>query len=233
MVCASLILRMVAVARDGAVQPWPWEQHRHIPATEQTEIMTDKLKRLLPWLSHPNFILVGIFFSLDFLCSNTAFSQSAAHFVETIKASDPITTTAVALMFRVDTLGSMEGASLFLLVTGVLLSTWGNSSEDENDSGDSMADSFKTAATVTTANICFAFRAMNQKRYRTITNEAQQLDDINLFGRMCQVGATFLLVPLCVIHWDDFTEAWHQPSEYQWTYTGLALVNAFSYVTYK
>jgi hypothetical protein len=45
-------------------------------------------------MKHYDFILAGLFNALDFLASNTAFSQSAASFVETVKASEPITTTA-------------------------------------------------------------------------------------------------------------------------------------------
>lgn len=230
----SIILRLVVAARDGAAQPWPWE---HYPVPSSPVLLTDKVKRHLPWLNHMNFVLAGVFHSLDFLCSNLAFSQSAAHFVETIKASDPITTTAIALISGVDTLGAAEGASLFLLVAGVLLSTWGNSKsntayEDEPTQAE-MWESLRTVAIVTTANVCFAFRAMNQKRYRVKTNELQQLDDVNLFCRMCQTGATFLALPLVLIHWIDFRVAWNQSAELQWTYLGLALVNSFSYVTYK
>ena len=239
MVVGTTILRLVVAARDGAAQPLPWE-HFSVPSAKSTALLSDKLKRLLPWLSHMNFILVGCFNSLDFLCSNYAFSQSAAHFVETIKASDPITTTAVALIYRVDTLGAAEGASLVLLVTGVLLSTWGNAKNNETDdvsTAEAVApelwDSVRTMAMVMMANICFAFRAMNQKRYRVTTNELQQLDDANLFCRMCQIGATFLALPLILLHWKDFIVAWNQPFDLQRTYFGLVLINSFSYVTYK
>ena len=242
MVVGAFILRLVVAARDGAAQPWPWE-HFPVPSTHSTQsavLLSEKLKRFFPWLSHMNFILVGCFNSLDFLCSNYAFSQSAAHFVETIKASDPITTTAIALIYRVDTLGMAEGASLFLLVTGVLLSTWGNAKNNEIDdeaTAEAMTpglwDSIKTMAIVMTANMCFAFRAMNQKRYRVTTNELQQLDDVNLFCRMCQTGAIVLALPLILLHWKDFIIAWNQPLDLQRTYFGLVLINSFSYVTYK
>jgi len=234
MVFGAIILRLVVAARDGAAQPWPWE---HFPVPSSAVLLSDQIKRHLPWLNHMNFILAGVFNSLDFLCSNYAFSQSAAHFVETVKASDPITTTAVALVFRVDTLGPAEGASLFLLVAGVLISTWGNSknnaADEEQPTPAEMWDSLRTVAIGMTANLCFAFRAMNQKRYRVKTNELQQLDDVNLFCRMCQTGALFLGLPLLLVHWNDFGVAWNQPAELQWTYMGLALVNSFSYVTYK
>lgn len=242
MVVGAFILRLVVAARDGAAQPWPWE-HFPVPSThtQSAVLLSEKIKRFFPWLSHVNFILVGCFNSLDFLCSNYAFSQSAAHFVETIKASDPITTTAIALIYRVDTLGVAEGASLSLLVTGVLLSTWGNAKNNETDDEATTAetmtpglwDSVRTMAIVMTANLCFAFRAMNQKRYRVTTNELQQLDDVNLFCRMCQTGAIVLALPLILLHWKDFIVAWNQPFDMQRTYFGLVLINSFSYVTYK
>jgi drug/metabolite transporter (DMT)-like permease len=70
--------------------------------------------------------LAGLFNALDFLASNTSFSHSAASFVETIKASEPITTTAIAL---IDKLRFPEAVSLGVLVSGVLCSTFGNTSD--------------------------------------------------------------------------------------------------------
>jgi hypothetical protein len=76
-----------------------------------------------------DLVLAGLFNALDFLASNTSFSHSAASFVETIKASEPITTTAIALFFGIDKLRFPEAASLGVLVSEVLCSTFGNTSD--------------------------------------------------------------------------------------------------------
>lgn len=195
----------------------------------------DRIKRQFPWLRHPNFILSGVFNALDFVGSNYAFSFSSAHFVETIKASEPITTTAIALLWKVDRLSTPEGGSLALLVAGVLLSTWGNSTDQQTSATDErkLVESIETAALTLSANIFFAFRAINQKRYRSLTHESQQMDDINFLCRMVQVGATFLIGPVVVLHYDVVSRVIYASRASQATYLGLALVNAVSYVTYK
>lgn len=283
---------------------------------------------------HSNFILSGIFFSLDFLFSNTAMSLSDASFVETVKASDPICTTTIALIYQVDKLSIAEGCSLALLVIGVLLSTIGNSkshhttditpvnmdegnnvnavllssvisslSNESTDLGNNLTSrilmnindnlqqlqdvdlmafgnnasqydemigaptstidddsqaalwgSIFTASLVTTANLCFAFRAMNQKRYRLNTIEMYQMDDMNLLCRMLQIGALFLCIPTILLHGSlimrnvlsiipSFSISHQQQQQGgmttnihfqdQLTYIFVSLVNAVSYATYK
>lgn len=204
----------------------------------ENELASDRVKRHLPWLKHPNFTLSGIFNALDFLASNYAFSFSSAHFVETIKASEPITTTAIALLWKVDRLSTPEAGSLSMLVAGVLLSTWGNSTDNEravsdNSENTKLFESIQTATLALSANVFFGFRAINQKKYRSTTHETQQMDDVNFMCRMLQVGATFLLLPLLLLHYDTIGEALDATSDSQFTYLGLALVNSFSYVTYK
>jgi drug/metabolite transporter (DMT)-like permease len=236
MVLGTIILRLVVAARDGAAQPWPWEAHQQQTATEvvQNELFADRMKRHMPWLKHPNFVLSGVFNSLDFLASNYAFSFSSAHFVETIKASEPITTSAIALIWKVDRLSLTEGGSLAMLIAGVLLSTWGNST-DENAIPDDkkLVESIRSATLALLANLFFGFRAMNQKKYRSTTHETQQMDDVNFLCRMLQVGTIFLLIPLVVLHSSTISEALNKPSETLFSYLGLSIVNAFSYVTYK
>lgn len=253
----SLLLRLVCIFRNnGSMQPWPWNKGNHYEQEDTSSAEQQQVKKtgglLQKWRlrQHVNFLLVGVFHSLDFLCSNTAFSQSAASFVETIKASDPITTTAIALLWKVDRLmGYQEASSLFLLIAGVLMSTIGNSmqtttttqetprllQEQQQQSAPDTAlkNSILTACTVMAANLCFGFRAMNQKKFRT--NEKQQpMDDINLLCRMLQVGATFLSLPLLVFYSGSLLETIsEQPTEVKLTYLKLAAVNSISYVTYK
>ena len=150
-----------------------------------------------------DLVLAGLFNALDFLASNTSFSHSAASFVETIKASEPITTTAIALFFGIDKLRFPEAVSLGVLVSGVLCSTFGNSNTADMDTTTTAADSMtgnhedgvqqertlfadndppnlvhessiKTCMIVMTANVCFALRAKSQKIFRAQEEEEQQ-----------------------------------------------------------
>jgi hypothetical protein len=137
----------------------------------------------------------------------------------------------------------MEATSLSMLICGVLLSTWGNSTDDNtNNNQDAIVvainehkliESIQTASLAICANISFGFRAINQKKYRSTTHETQQLDDINFLCRMMQIGATFVLIPTLLLHFRQLGDALHASRELQVTYFGIALVNSISYVTYK
>lgn len=80
-----------------------------------------------------DLILAGIFFAMGFLTTNISFQRSAAAYVETIKAAEPITSAMVAVLWGIETLSPPEVSSLAAIVTGVLLSTIGNSSEQSSD----------------------------------------------------------------------------------------------------
>lgn len=238
MVLGNSILRFVLYLQSN-IQPWPWEQTVQKSVLVEKEVATaDKFRRFFPWVGTPSFILVGIFNALDFLCSNFAFSMSAAHFVETIKASDPITTATIAVLGNVDRLNCSEGTALIILVIGVILSTLGNASEAETATeveSDAerakLMESVTTASLVLLANICFGLRALFQKRYRLSNN--RQIDDTNLFFRMMQVGATVLLIPVCIMYASLLQESLNQPSNVLISYAGFAATNACSYVIYK
>lgn len=216
---STFLYTALAVRRQ--IQPWPW--HHESKGEGLPTLQTHSI----------DFLLAGLFNSLDFLASNTAFSHSAASFVETIKASEPITTTIVALVWGVDRLGREESASLALLIVGVLLSTMGNASIESHtiDTTVSINDSVKTMVIVMTANLCFAFRAMKQKMYRKSSPE--QMDDMNLLCRMQQVGAMALVVPVVTLCYPVLQHAFSADRELQLRYAGLAMVNAASYATYK
>lgn len=237
MILASIIIRIVlAVREDGVPQPLPWEHKPETNSDARTgeRLWHDKLQSYFPWLAHFSFVLVGVFNALDFLSSNFAFSFSDANFVEAIKSSDPITTATIAVIGKVDQISMMEGFSLLILVSGVVLSTLGNSSDQKHGvQSDKLRESVQTAGLTMLANLCFGFRAMQQKKYRSITNETQQLDDVNLFYRMLQTGAIFLSLPLLVLHWQDLIFAFDLPMEVKLAYFGVATVNAVSYVVYK
>jgi drug/metabolite transporter (DMT)-like permease len=259
LILGTLLLRFVLFLRDGAIQPWPWDitstgvtissmndppsnefpQHAKSfesprAATMANELLLDRMKRQLPWLKHPNFVLSGVFNSCDFLATNFAFSLSSAHFVETIKASEPITTTAIALFWKVDGVSMMEATSLCVLITGVILSTWGNSTDEHMIADEQkLLESVQTAMLAILANVNFGFRAINQKKYRSTTHETEQLDDFNFLCRMMQVGAKFLLLPTFLLNFHTLVRVLHAPGELQLTYIGLSMINSVSYVTYK
>jgi len=240
---SSTLLRL-KLALSGNAQPivLPGSCSRLLPwtiaASKDDELKDDRAAT--PALEY--VALAGVFNTLDFLFSNFAFGASAASFVETVKSSDPISTTAVSLGFRVDRINSRgEMISLTLLVVGLFVSTWGNSQTEEannnvdgtsegmEDGGtevvpDQWTASARAAAMVVSANFCFAFRAMFQKRYRNRCEDRQarvsspkagllldgsssigspcvslessgELDNENLLCRMQQVGWMCLLFP--------------------------------------
>ena len=208
----STMLRMYLAITPHGIEPWPWNVKNESATTAK------------------DFALVGLFNALDFLASNTAFSRSDASFVETIKASDPITTSMVALFWGVDRVGQGEAMMLFLLIAGMLLSTVGNAQTSQDIS---FQESASTAATVVTANVCFAFRAMSQKLYRRQAT-CPTMDDASLLCRMQQIGWCMLLLPAFFCYTTEVVDAIVEPSlETQFSYMQFALLNAFGFVTYK
>ena len=224
LLAGSTILRLVLSFRPDGVQNLPWEG-------DQEEETTPKKVRSI-WEHHSDFLLAGLFNALDFLASNSAFKSSNASFVEAVKSSDPITTTAVALAWNVDHLTGAESVGLSLLIVGVLLTTFGNSESPAE--APSLGKSIVGMTTVLIANMCFAFRAMFQKRYRTLASGERQLDDINLLCRMQQTGAAALLLPVILAHSGIVIRAtFNVPRDLQLRYIGLSFVNAFCYAVYK
>jgi hypothetical protein len=96
----SCVLWLYLLVFQGGAQPWPWDNIQGKKSSSSLCIdagPVDTNISKMP-MRHYDFILAGLFNALDFLASNTAFSQSAASFVETVKASEPITTTAGKLV---------------------------------------------------------------------------------------------------------------------------------------
>jgi drug/metabolite transporter (DMT)-like permease len=198
--------------------------------------------------SHPqqhsiyfDFVLMGLFNALDFLASNTCFSHSAASFVETIKASEPLTTTAIALFFGIDSLRTPEAMSIAVLILGVYFSTMGNADHrgGSSDSNSTPAEeelsfhqSVRTCVIVITANICFALRAKSQKVFQA-QPEGKAITDANLLMRMQQIGAASLVVPFILIELPGVVQrtmdtSWHAQGHF-WC---LAIANAACFCTY-
>lgn len=232
---ASAILRVIIAFQSNGVQPLPWD------ADDPRESVKEKMGHI--WINHSDFLLAGLFNGLDFLASNTAFCRSAASFVETIKSSDPITTTAIALAWNVDRLARPEAVALSLLIVGMLFSTVANSEislqqhpisdSPQDDDETPLQESIHDATIVMVANLCFAFRAMFQKRYRLVAGK-NQLNDCNLLCRMQQTGAAALFLPVLLKCTGFILRSWTKlPWETLLHYITLSTLNAVFYAVYK
>ncbi|KAL3944040.1 MAG: hypothetical protein SGBAC_001908, partial [Bacillariaceae sp.] len=144
-----------------------------------------------------DFVLTGLFNALDFLASNTCFSHSSASFVETLKASEPLMTTAIALSFGIDSLTGNEAICFLILISGVFCSTIANSSGPDRENPHELHQSMKTACIVMIANLCFALRAKSQKLFRASV-DSQKVDDENLLMHMEKIGAMSLIIPVMI-----------------------------------
>lgn len=271
MLLGSATVKFFLVYYRGQIQPWPKEpsNHNNSAKTNKSHPMSptsnnNNNSSNMPWWNKNPFhrcwyyylhvvsnvmvdylLLAGLFNGLDFLASNTSFSKSSASFVETIKASEPITTTALAIWWGIDRLGTRETASLAVLITGVLLSTYANAVTAANDTTStteaeaapaSLEESIKTCLTVMMANMCFAFRAMSQKLLRqSSTGSSQQLDDFNMYFRMLQTGAASLVVPVLLFQPRLLVQvlfgrpSWHVFG-YYW---GISAICSISFASYN
>ena len=156
-------------------------------------------------LMHPQLLAAGVFFSLGFLTTNYAFSASAASFVETIKASEPISSALLAHLWQIEILGRPEITSLGTIVVGVAFSTLGNGSSTKTAASSTFQDSLYTCLVVFIANLCFSFRGLYQKLFRA---SGLVLDDLNLQFRMQQVGVFLLVVPVLLREGSSVLSYW-------------------------
>ena len=146
---------------------------------------------------HNQLLRSAIYFSLGFLLTNYGFSAGSAAFVETIKAAEPITSAATAVLWGIEQLVPQEVASLGGIVFGVTISTMGHrttSSSDELGSTSTSQSLLISSFIVLMANLCFSFRGVHQKLFRS-TPQGAVVDDINLQYRMQQIGCLLLIIP--------------------------------------
>jgi drug/metabolite transporter (DMT)-like permease len=132
-------------------------------------------------------------FACGFLATNYAFAGSAASFVETVKAAEPITSATIAALYGIETITLPQTMSLATIVAGVLLSTLGGSSSSSGVH-QTMIDTVRTSVIVMMANLCFSYRGLYQKLFRQHPM-SQSLDDMNLQYRMQWFGVLLLIVP--------------------------------------
>mmetsp|Transcript_32234 Transcript_32234/g.78348 ORF Transcript_32234/g.78348 Transcript_32234/m.78348 type:complete len:517 (+) Transcript_32234:808-2358(+) len=202
----------------------------------------------------------GFCFSLGFYCTNLGFQAASAAFVETIKASEPITSAILAVAWGLELLNRKEVTSLALIVCGVVLSTLGNSpsSGGDDSSGDSNNDedgglgmaaaSLISCMIVMTSNLCFSFRGLFQKLFQKKKKKkihhhqnVPMMDDLNLQYRMQQMGVLVFGVPALLWEGRSVLEHIYQVSSHVGLiqsgvlihYVGLATVNAMAFASYK
>lgn len=122
----------------------------------------------------------GVCFSMGFYVTNLGFGAASASFVETVKAAEPITSAALAVSYGLEVLTTMEVSSLCTIVLGVVLSTLGNATSNstegntdtdfsnvKNDDASLFVTSLQSCAIVMLANLCFSFRGLYQKLFRS------------------------------------------------------------------
>lgn len=197
--------------------------------------------------------MAAICFAVGFLATNYGFAGSAASFVETVKAAEPLTSAAVAAVYGIEAITVPQKASLATIVAGVLLSTFGHGGGSA--SAQTMSDAVLSCAIVMTSNLCFSFRSLFQKLFRRRVS-AQALDDLNLQFRMQWLGALLLFLPTLIL--DFLPSLWYKtmaatadaaPLTFTERYLGsnaeiplsaalsryclLALLNGFAFTSYN
>lgn len=188
--------------------------------------------------SHTRYLcLAGFCFSLGFFCTNLGFESSSAAFVETIKASEPITSAVLAVTWGLEVLTNVEITSLSTIVCGVVLSTLGNAP----DSQESVGASILSCAIVMTSNLCFSFRGLYQKLFQSRSSHSVLMDDLNLQYRMQQMGVIVFLIPTILWEGPSVMEHIYQlstrvglfKSGVMLRYIGLSVINAIAFASYK
>jgi drug/metabolite transporter (DMT)-like permease len=196
------------------------------------------------WKSHKtDLIMAGVYFTLGFLTTNLSFQRSNTAYVETIKAAEPISSAAIAVLWGIETLSPPEVSSLAAIVAGVLLSTMGNSTaQAQTGSAMTMAESIKSCLVVLASNFCFSFRGLHQKLFRASSQGgAALIDDLNLQFRMQQIGVYVLLLPVLVLNapgmiasvWELSSTVGLIKSGILLRYTSLALLNGMAFACYN
>jgi len=195
-------------------------------------------------------LLSATFYTLGFLITNQSFFNSDASFVETIKASEPLTSASLAVLWGLERLSLKEVGSLISICVGLALATLGNAytlrpelSSDASavSGGTTFVESMILSGTILLANICFSFRGLYQKLFRASpTGSVTIVDDLNLQFRMHQVGILILLIPLVGLELPRVAGilVTNEAKTYllSWKfikYAGLAIVNGFAFTHYN
>ncbi|CAB9522847.1 Phosphoenolpyruvate/phosphate translocator [Seminavis robusta] len=241
-------LLRIRFMQSPGVQPWPSPSAAAIAAensrrknllfhhnrpTNSNSLLSDLASSV-----SPNLVLAGVCFATGFFATNFGFLASSAAFVETVKAAEPITSAAVAVMWGIEVLSGPEMLSLGSIVAGVLISTLAHSSAaaQGTDAGaSSMMQSLQSCLVVMTANLCFSFRGLYQKLFRASPEgSAAVIDDLNLQFRMQQIGVMLLIGPVIMLDLRELLgHIWEVRSGIAIQYVALALVNGIAFTTYN
>ena len=188
----------------------------------------------IPTHIHNQLFLAAIYFAIGFLLTNIGFQSGSAAFVETVKAAEPFTSASVAVLWGIERLGLEEVTSLIGIVIGVVLSTVGNTSTATGSSGIVMK-----CFIVMSANLCFSFRGLHQKLFRsTPQGNASMIDDMNLQYRMQQIGFILLIIPAAVVVLQStlLSEVKHNAGstiKHALYYISISLINGLAFTSYN
>mmetsp|Transcript_13804 Transcript_13804/g.18436 ORF Transcript_13804/g.18436 Transcript_13804/m.18436 type:complete len:318 (+) Transcript_13804:164-1117(+) len=133
---------------------------------------------------------ISFAYSAGFGLTNVAFAIASAPFVETVKASEPVSTALLAIFFLGERESVATYTSLFPIILGVVLAT-------SVGSGASMSTNLFSLATlvITASNICFSLRAIFTKQLkRNYSNSNASRSAVVLFYHVSRIGLPGFLI---------------------------------------
>ena len=130
-------------------------------------------------------VKIAVVYTSGFLFTNLAFSVASAPFVETVKASEPITTVILAIVL----LGEWETAQTYAALVPIVAGVAAATSSDSSFSATAMV-------VVLASNFCFSARSVFAKQLKREAPRApSSTDPVVLFYHISRLGLV-LLVPL-------------------------------------
>ncbi len=234
-----LFLRLWIYVKNG-VRPHPIPYKNVI----QSAFSNDKNSTNPGYIGYDKLILTAAFFTSGFWLTNISFSCSDASFVETIKASEPITSAALASMWGLEHVGSKEVLSLLMICIGLVMSTFGNvHGGDEAQSSNvaaatTLMQSIISCGIIMGSNLSFSFRGLYQKIFRSSPNGNRAiLDDLNLQYRIHQVGLCIMVLPLILYEAPRLSRVIiagiSSRGGGMWNFLCLSIINGFAFTHYK
>lgn len=227
------------------LRSWIYMSGKDPLAISYKNLWTFSKRKNSEYHGYDKLVLSAIFFTVGFWLTNLSFYGADASFVETIKASEPITSAALAVLWGIEQLSLKEATSLVGIILGVVISTLGNAhgaiETKDLHSTVSLAQSFYQSGIVMSGNLCFSFRGLYQKLFRSCPNgNKDMMDDVNLQYRFHQIGIAVLIIPLLLYEFPSVVRYWlgydserHSVGPSLWTYCGLSIVNAFAFTHYN
>jgi len=196
-------------------------------------------------LGYGKLFISATFFSLGFWLTNLSFSGADASFVETIKASEPISSASLAVWYGLERMSSKEVYSLVGICVGVVVSTLGNAHGDVSVGGDpgnitALIHAAASSGIVLGANLCFSFRGLYQKLFRQSPDGSKALvDDLNLQYRVHQMGLVVMILPFlyqlpsCIQLWLHHSAVGLMSRMELQKFVVLIVVNGFAFTHYN